>query len=46
MNIPYYEALEFAERTIAEDFKQADILTETEDIQILASKPEIGRAHV
>jgi SAM-dependent methyltransferase len=43
MNIPYYGALEFAERTIAEDFKQADILTETEDIQILASKPDKPR---
>ena len=36
-NIPYYEAVSFAERTVAEDFKQVNILTESEDIQILAS---------
>ena len=39
-NIPYYEAVSFAERTVAEDFKQVNILTESEDIQILASKPD------
>ena len=33
-NIPYYEAVSFAERTVAEDFKQVNILTESEDIQI------------
>ena len=39
-NIPYYERIEFAQKIIAEDFKQVNILTENEDIQILASKPE------
>lgn len=39
-NIPYYEGIDFAQRIIAEDFKQINILTENEDIQILASKPE------
>lgn len=39
-NIPYYEGIEFAQKIIAEDFKQVNILTENEDIQILASKPE------
>lgn len=39
-NIPYYEGIDFAQRIISEDFKQINILTETEDIQILASKPE------
>lgn len=40
MNIPYYEGIDFASRLIEKDFKQINILTETEDIQILASKPE------
>lgn len=39
-NIPYYEGIDFAQRIIAEDFKQINILTENEDIQILAAKPE------
>ena len=30
-NIPYYEAVNFAERTVAEDFKQVNILTESEE---------------
>lgn len=40
MNIPYYEGIDFASGLIEKDFKQINILTETEDIQILASKPE------
>lgn len=39
-NIPYYEGINFACERIENDFKQINILTETEDIQILASKPE------
>ncbi len=39
-NIPYYEGIDFACGIIENDFKQINILTETEDIQILASKPE------
>ena len=39
-NIPYYEGIDFACEIIEKDFKQVNILTETEDIQILASKPE------
>jgi len=39
-NIPYYEGIDFASSVIRNDFKQINILTETEDIQILAAKPE------
>lgn len=42
-NIPYYEWVDFALELIRNDFKQINILTETEDIQILASKPEKPR---
>ena len=42
-NIPFYEGVDFAEQLISEDFKQINILTESEDIQILASKPENPR---
>ena len=45
-NIPYFEGIDFAEKLILEDFKQVNILTETEDIQILASKPEKPRITV
>ncbi len=38
-NIPYYEGIDFAVQLVLEDFKQINILTESEDIQILASKP-------
>lgn len=39
-NIPFYEGIDFACEAIAKDFKQINILTEDEDIQILASKPD------
>ncbi|MDO4745068.1 MAG: SAM-dependent methyltransferase [Bacillota bacterium] len=39
-NIPYYEGIDFACDIIKNDFKQINILTEDEDIQILASKPD------
>ena len=42
-NIPYFEGVDFAKALIAEDFKQVNILTEKEDIQILASKPDRPR---
>lgn len=42
-NIPYYEGIDFASELIANDFKQINILTEDEDIQILASKPDKPR---
>lgn len=42
-NIPFYEGVDFAEQLIADEFKQINIFTETEDIQILASKPERPR---
>lgn len=42
-NISYFEGVSFAEKLIAEDFKQINILTETEDIQILAAKPDRPR---
>lgn len=42
-NIPYYDGVDFAEQLIADEFKQINIFTETEDIQILASKPERPR---
>lgn len=42
-NIPYYEGIDFASELIASDFKQINILTEDEDIQILASKPDKPR---
>lgn len=42
-NIPYYEGIDFAQSLVLEDFKQINILTETEDIQILAAKPEKPR---
>jgi len=39
-NIPYYEGIDFACDIIKNDFKQINILTEDEDIQILAAKPD------
>lgn len=45
-NIPYYEGIDFACDIIENDFKQVNILTENEDIQILAAKtdkPKITR---
>ncbi|MDO4870423.1 MAG: SAM-dependent methyltransferase [Bacillota bacterium] len=42
-NIPYFEGVDFAEQLISDDFKQVNILTEKEDIQILASKPDRPR---
>ncbi|MDD6765294.1 MAG: methyltransferase, partial [Firmicutes bacterium] len=42
-NISYFEGISFAEKLIEEDFKQINILTEDEDIQILASKPDKPR---
>lgn len=39
-NIPYYEGIDFACNIIENDFKQINILTEDEDVQILASKPD------
>ena len=42
-NIPYFEGVDFAEHLISEEFKQVNIMTETEDIQILAAKPENPR---
>lgn len=38
-NISYFEGISFAEKLIEEDFKQINILTEDEDIQILAQSP-------
>lgn len=43
-NISAFEAVDFAMAAVADDFKQVNILTETEDIQILASKP-VETAH-
>ena len=42
-NIPYFEGVDFATRLILDEFKQINILTEAEDIQILAAKPENPR---
>ena len=42
-NIPYYEAIDFVAEKIRDAFKQVNILTETEDIQILAAKPDKPR---
>ena len=42
-NIPYYEAIDFVAEKIRDNFKQVNILTETEDIQILAAKPDKPR---
>ncbi|MDO4392854.1 MAG: SAM-dependent methyltransferase [Bacillota bacterium] len=42
-NISSFEAVDFALAAIADDFKQINILTETEDIQILAAKPSKPR---
>lgn len=39
-NIPYYKGIDFALSLIRDDFRQVNILTEEEDIQILASKPD------
>ncbi|MBQ9708912.1 MAG: SAM-dependent methyltransferase [Firmicutes bacterium] len=39
-NISYYEAVDFLTEKIRDEFKQINILTETEDIQILANKPD------
>ena len=45
-NIPFFEGVDFAEDLIRNDFKQVNILTEQEDIQILASKPDRPRITV
>ncbi len=48
-NIPFFEAIDFALDTVKNDFKQINIMTETEDIQILASKPanpKVVRQHL
>lgn len=42
-NIPYHEMIDYASQWICEDFKQINILTEAEDIQILAADPEKPR---
>ena len=42
-NIPYHEMKDYASQWICEDFKQINILTEAEDIQILAADPENPR---
>ena len=42
-NISYFEAVDFAMDLVRNDFKQINILTETEDIQVLASKPDRPR---
>ena len=42
-NISYFDGVDFAKELIAEDFKQINILTEKEDIQILAAKPDHPR---
>ena len=42
-NIPYHEMIDYASQWICEDFKQINILTEAEDIQILAADPENPR---
>lgn len=42
-NISRLEAPEFVIQSITNDFKQANILTEDEDIQILAAKPDNPR---
>ncbi|MDO4518668.1 MAG: SAM-dependent methyltransferase, partial [Bacillota bacterium] len=42
-NIPYFEGIDFALQLIRDDFKQINILTVEEDIQILASKPSKPR---
>lgn len=39
-NIPFFEGMDFACGIIKSDFKQINILTENEDIQILAANPE------
>ena len=39
-NIPHFDGIDFVEKNIREDFKQVNILTESEDIQILASRPD------
>ena len=42
-NIPYHEMVDYASQWIQDDFKQINILTEAEDIQILAADPENPR---
>lgn len=42
-NLPYHEGINFSLNLINNDFKQINILTENEDIQILASKPDKPR---
>ena len=42
-NTPYHEMIDYASQWICEDFKQINILTEAEDIQILAADPENPR---
>lgn len=39
-NIPYYEGVDFALETVRDTFKQVNIFTEDEDIQVLASKAD------
>lgn len=42
-NIPYFDGIDFASDLITRCFKQTNILTETDDIQILAAKPDNPR---
>ncbi len=42
-NVPFYEGIDFALQLIKDDFKQINILTVDEDIQILAAKPNKPR---
>lgn len=42
-NIPFFDGIDFASALIRDEFKQVNILTENEDIQILAAKPESPR---
>ncbi|HIU26595.1 MAG TPA: SAM-dependent methyltransferase [Candidatus Copromorpha excrementigallinarum] len=42
-NLSLYEAVDFALEAVKNDFKQVNILTETGDIQILASDPQKPR---
>ncbi len=42
-NIPFFDGIDFAVSLIQNEFKQVNLLTENEDIQILASKPEKPR---
>lgn len=40
LNIPHDEGVDFACEIIKNDFKQVNILTENEDIQVLAARPD------